>query len=79
MGDALFRFRPAQAVPCLFHRLGLFLDFLKPALNAAQLFKHGLELRDNALDFAHSTTSFIVVIGIYPFLLDGGNLNQAQA
>ena len=56
MGAALFGFRPAQAIPCLFHRLGLLLDFPQPALNAAQLFKHGLELRDNAIDFAHSTT-----------------------
>ena len=44
MGAALFGFRPAQAVPCLFYRLGLFLNFLKPALNAAQLFQHELEL-----------------------------------
>ena len=79
MGAALFGFRPAQAVPCLFHRLGLLLDFLEPALNAAQLFKHGLKLRENPVDFAHGTTSFIVVIGIYPFLRDRGNLNQAQA
>ena len=79
MGAALFGFRPAQAIPCPFHRLGLLLDFLKPALNAAQLFKHGLKLRDNAIDFAHGTTSFIVVIGIYPFLGGAGNLNQTQA
>ena len=54
MGAAFFGFRPAQTIPCLFDRLGILLDFPQPGLNAAQLFKHGLELRDNAIDFAHS-------------------------
>ena len=39
MGAALFGFRPAQAIPCPFHRLGLLLDFPQPALNTAQLFR----------------------------------------
>jgi hypothetical protein len=64
---ALFGFRSPQTIPCLFHRLGIIFDFAEAALNVAQLFKHGLDLGDNTIDLAHSTTSFFVVLGNISF------------
>ena len=67
MGIVLFGSRFSQSIPCLFHRLGIVLQFPEAVLNAAQLLKHGLDIGDNAIKFTHSTTSLFVVLGNISF------------
>lgn len=62
MAVALFGSRFSQTIPRLFHRLGIVLQFPEAVLNAAQLLKHGLDIGNNTINFAHSTTSLFVVI-----------------
>ena len=69
MGIVLFGSRFSQTIPCLFHRLGIVLQFPEAVLNAAQLLKHGLDIGNNTIKFAHSTTSsYCSVYKYIPFL-----------
>jgi len=61
MGVALFGSRFSQTIPCFFHRLGIVLQFPEAVLDAARFLKHGLDIGDNTIKFAHSTTSLFVV------------------
>ena len=57
MAVVFFQYRFSQTIPCPFHGLGIVLQFPEAVLNAAQLFKHELDIGDNTIKFAHSTTS----------------------